>query len=317
MCAQHCKSLRDKQQKASRATGITCWLPAECWSLKKVMRAAPHKSVKSNFLKNIPLWEAIGLSPITPMTMYFQAIGLSPIPEITESERQQTKGVTVQCGCLQRKAAEEILAWSLFFFDNLKQLSLAARSTLFKKNFFQNNKMEALPAYKNACISPLKASPMHSIIALITPSMVRTWRLRFGPQCGNKGPGRLLSMNSSRYMYGKVWRARSKDSQDAAHFHKYMYGQVWRAGTDLQDVLSANGSYIQGKASKLMLGPCKNNWDPIRRADAAGKMFRKKKSVRDLRDPTQWFCSPRLAEACLTVSWPDEPSGPNNVNFLY
>ena len=114
--------------------------------------------------------------------------------------------------------------------------------------------MEALPAYKNACISPLKASPMHSIIALITPSMVRTWRLRFGPQCGNKGPGRLLSMNSSRYMYGKVWRARSKDSQDAAHFHKYMYGQVWRAGTDLQDVLSANGSYIQGKMCSAPMG---------------------------------------------------------------
>ena len=180
--------------------------------------------------------------------------------------------------------------------------------------------MEALPAYKNACISPLKASPMHNIIALITPSMVRTWfrvtnaQVGYSPRWGNKRPGRLLSMNSSRYMYGKVWRARSKDSQDAAHFHKYMYGKVWRAGTDLQDVLSANGSYIQGKASKLMLGPCKNNWDPIRRADAAGKMFRKKKSVRD---PTQWFCSPRLAEACLTVSWPDEPSGPNNVNFLY
>ena len=63
MCAQHCKSLRDKQQKASRATGITCWLPAECWSPKKVMRAAPHKSAKSNFFKNIALLEAIGFQP--------------------------------------------------------------------------------------------------------------------------------------------------------------------------------------------------------------------------------------------------------------
>ena len=69
----------------------------------------------------------------------------------------------------------------------------------------------------------------------------------------------------------------------------------------------ANG----GKASKLMLGPCKNNGDPIRRADAARKMFRKRKN--QCETPRNDFAAP---VACLTVSWPDEPSGPNNANLL-
>ena len=99
----------------------------------------------------------------------------------------------------------------------------------------QNNKMEALPAYKNACISPLKASPMHNIIALITPSMVRTWfrvtnaQVGYSPRWGNKRPGRLLSMNGSRYMYAKV---RALARRCSPPMGQYMYGKIWRAGTN-------------------------------------------------------------------------------------
>lgn len=137
---------------------------------------------------------------------------------------------------------------------------------------------------------------MHSIIALITPSMVWTWSVRFGPWID--GVTNALFGSCPRTVQDtcveKSGVPAPRTRQDGAHLQ---WDNTCMEKYDVlasvpQDVLIANGSYIQGRASKLMLGPCKNNGDPIKRADAARKMFRKSSRKNQCETPRNDFAAP-------------------------